>query len=158
MGLFFIIRGQLTKTSEWRDGAEARRVAIQQLIDKRADYAQAMNESKELETLLKNPAMSIPSFVEGHTQSLSIQKPTDFRDSRQPVAGRADVTAISTEVSFPKMSLGQLSSFSEKVVNSDKLIYMQRLQIRHKERSNDYEVTMQLTTYQNAEKNKEDDR
>lgn len=156
--LFFLASSYITRTAEWKEGAQARREGIEQLISKRSDYARAMEERKELNFKLDANPVSIPSFVERHTQSLSIPAPTNFRDSRQPVGGQPDVLAISTEISFPRMSLTQLSDFARAIAGGEELLYIQRIQIREQPRGTDFEVTMQLTTYQNAPDSDEDDQ
>lgn len=156
--LFFLISSYISRTTEWKDGAQARRDGIEQLIAKRSDYALAMEEQKELNFKLDSNPVSVPSFVERHSQALSIPAPTNFRDSRQPVGGQPDVIAISTEISFPRMSLAQLSDFARAVTSGEELLYIQRVQIREQRRGTDFEVTMQLTTYQNAPDSDEDDQ
>lgn len=154
--LFFLMNSYISRTQEWKDGSQARREAIEQLISKRSDYAIAMEERKELNFKLDANPVSVPSFVESHTRALSIPAPTNFRDSRQPVGGQPDVTAISTEISFPRMSLAQLSDFARAVADGEELLYIQRIQIREQRRGTDFEVTMQLTTYQNSPDSDED--
>lgn len=156
--LFFLISSYISRTTEWKEGAQARRDGIEQLIAKRSDYALAMEEQKELNFKLDANPVSVPSFVERHSQALSIPAPTNFRDSRQPVGGQPDVIAISTEISFPRMSLAQLSDFARAVSSGEELLYIQRVQIREQRRGTDFEVTMQLTTYQNAPDSDEDDQ
>lgn len=158
LGCFFLMNSYISRTREWRDGAEARREAIDQLIAKRSDYAIAMEERKELNYKLDANPVSIPSFVESHTASLSIPAPTNFRDSRQPVGGQPDINALSTEISFPRMSLTQLTDFSRAVLEGEELLYIQRIQIREQRRGTDFEVTMQLTTYQKNQESEEDDQ
>lgn len=158
LGCFFLMNSYISRTREWREGAEARREAIDQLIAKRGDYAIAMEERKELNYKLDANPVSIPSFVESHTASLSIPAPTNFRDSRQPVGGQPDINALSTEISFPRMSLTQLTDFSRAVLEGEELLYIQRIQIREQRRGTDFEVTMQLTTYQKNPESEEDDQ
>lgn len=150
MLMFFLISGQLRKTKEWRQGSEERRDAISQLISRRAEYATAVLETKELNFKLDANPVSIPSFVEARTRSLSITAPTNFRDSRQPVGGNPDVTAISTEIVFPEMTLTQLSDFAREVENAAELLYIQRIDLKERRSAEGFEVTMQLTTYQNT--------
>lgn len=158
LAFFFLLSTYANRTREWKDGATARREAIDQLIAKRADYAIAMEERKELNYKLDANPVSVPSFVESHTRTLSIPAPTNFRDSRQPVGGQPDITAISTEISFPRMTLIQLSDFSRAVLEGEELLYIQRIQIREQPRGTDFEVTMQLTTYQKNRDSEEDDQ
>lgn len=158
LAFFFVMNLYIARTREWKDGAQARREAIDQLIAKRADYAIAMEERKELNYKLSANPVSVPSFVESHSRTLSIPAPTNFRDSRQPVGGQPDITAISTEIAFPRMTLTQLSDFSRAVLEGEELLYIQRIQIREQRRSTDFEVTMQLTTYQKNRDDEEDDQ
>lgn len=149
MLLFFVVSGQIRKTNEWRQGSIERREAISQLISRRADYAAAVLETKELNFKLDANPVSIPSFVEARSRSLSIMAPTNFRDSRQPVGGNPNVTALSTEIVFPDMTLGQLSDFAREVYLAPELLYIQRIDLKERRNAEGFEVTMQLTTYQN---------
>lgn len=150
MLLFFLISGQMRKTKEWRQGSEERRAAISQLISSRSEYAAAVLETKELNFKLDANPVSIPSFVESRTRRLSIMAPTNFRDSRQPVGGNPDVTAISTEIVFPELTLTQLSDFAREIENAPELLYIQRIDLKERRNADGFEVTMQLTTYQNT--------
>ena len=147
---FLLINGQVQKTNALRSGSEARRDAISQVISKRNEYAVAIEEMQALNFKLNAQPVSIASFVESRTRSLSISAPTNFRDSRQPVAGNPAVTALSTEVVFPEMDLAQLSDFAREVASAEELLYIQRIDLKPRRNAEGYEVTMQLTTYQNS--------
>lgn len=147
---FLLINGQVRKTNEWRSGSEERRAAISQVIAKRGEYAVAIEEMQTLNFKLNAQPVSIASFVESRTRSLSISAPTNFRDSRAPVAGNPAVTALSTEVVFPEMDLAQLSDFAREVAEAEELLYIQRIDLKPRRNAEGYEVTMQLTTYQNS--------
>lgn len=153
---FLMISSQMRKTREWKEGALDRRDAISQLISRRGEYARAMEETRELNAKMDRNAMSIPSFVEARCRQLNITQPTNFRDSRQPVGGNPSVTALATEVVFPEMTLAQLSDFSAEVQKSGELIYIQRVEIKEKRQGEGFEVSMQLTTYQNNKDGDED--
>jgi|SRR5690554_3652358 len=153
--MFLLISGQMRKTKEWKQGSEERRAAISQLISSRSEYASAVLEAKELNFKLDANPVSIPTFVEARTRKLSITAPTNFRDSRQPVGGNPNVTAISTEVVFPELTLTQLSDFAREVENAPELLYIQRIDLKERRNAEGYEVTMQLTTYQNTRSDEE---
>lgn len=153
---FVLINGQVQRTNEWRSGSEARRDAISQVIAKRNEYAVAVEQAQTLNFKLNAQPVSIASFVESRTRRLSITAPTNFRDSRQPVAGNPDVTALSTEIVFPEMDLAQLSDFAREVADAEELLYIQRIDLKPRRNAEGYEITMQLTTYQNTPTDDED--
>lgn len=148
-GLYVLVSGQLQKSETWRTGTQERRDAISLLINNRATYADAVATQRELNAKMSGNAVSIPSFVEARCRQLNITRPTNFRDSRAPVANNAAITALTTEVVFPEMTLAQLSDFSNAVYESGELLYIQRIDIKQRRGQTDgFEVSMQLTTYQ----------
>lgn len=150
-GLFLMVSGQVRKSNEWREGTQERRDAISLLISNRATYAQAIAAQRELNAKMTGNAVSVPTFVEARCRQLNITRPTNFRDSRAPVANNPGVTALTTEVVFPQMTLTQVSDFSRAVYESGELLYIQRIEIKQKRNANaadGFEVSMQLTTYQ----------
>lgn len=149
MAMFMMINSQAQKTKEWREGSTARRDAISQVIARRGEYAVAVEQARELNFKLDAQPVSIPSFVESRTRRLAITAPTNFRDSRQPVAGNPGIVALSTEIVFPDMNLGQLSDFAKEVHEAEELLYIQRVDLKERRNAEGFEVTMQLTTYQN---------
>lgn len=153
---YLVIGSQIRKTTEWKSGAMARRDAISQLISSRGEYASAMEQARDLNAKMDRNALSIPTFVEARCRQLNITQPTNFRDSRQPVGGNPSVIGLSTEVVFPEMTLAQLSDFSAEVQKSGELIYIQRVEIKEKRQGEGFEVSMQLTTYQNTKDGDED--
>lgn len=149
--VFLFLSSQIRSAAELRDGADARRAAISALIDKRSEYATAVAQQRALSAKMSGNAVSVPSFVETQCRVLNITRPTNFRDSRSPVANNAAVTALTTEVVFPQMTLTQLSDFSNAVYSSGELLYIQRIEVKEKRGRNageGFEVAMQLTTYQ----------
>ena len=148
-GLYLGISSQLRKSDEWQAGTEERRDAISLLINNRATYADAVAQQREMNAKMTGNVVSVPTFVEQQCRSLDITRPTNFRDSRAPVANNAAITALTTEVVFPQMTLAQLSDFSNAVYDSNELLYIQRIEIKEqRNNAQAFEVTMQLTTYQ----------
>lgn len=151
LGGFFFFNSMRLKTTEYREGITARREAIDDLLANRDEYAAQIAAQRRTQEQLQNNQLSLATFVETQSRSLQITRPSNFSDSRQPVAGNESVTAHSTEVTFPAMSLQQLSDFVNAVARSRELVYVQRIELEQPRNASAFQVTMRLATYRPSE-------
>lgn len=151
LGGFFFFNSMRIKSAEYRDGITARRDAIDQLLANRDEYAAQIAAQRRTQEQLRNNDLSLATFVETQARNLRITRPSNFSDSRQPVAGNEAVTALSTEVVFPSMSLQQLSDFADAIARSRELVYVQRIELEQPRNASAFQVTMKLATYRMSE-------
>mgnify|MGYP007011826254 CR=1 FL=1 len=144
---YFLYNAVVGNARTWKDGIETRRAAISQVIAARARYAAVVDEQRRISDILDDNTLSIPSFVESLARQNSITRPRDFRDQQNPVADRPDLTADSTVVVFPDMTPAQLTQIARGVVESNHLLFIQRLRLDTRPRQSGYEVEMTLTTF-----------
>jgi hypothetical protein len=159
LAVIVVVGLSLQKSSRLEAELMGKREALTQLLAQRDTFMERITARTDREEKLKKNTLRLSSFVEDQAREAGLGRPREFKDTQEPVPGRAEVTAHRTTVRIEDVSFEQFKDLLTSIADTDELVFIEKVGMnaaKKKEAPDHMDVELSLVTYKLGSADKEE--
>ena len=159
LAVILIVGLSLQKAGRLEDELTGKRQALTQLLAQRDTFMERVEARSSREEKLRKNTLRLSSFIEDQAREAGLGRPREFKDTQEPVPGRAEVTAHRTTVRIEDVSFEQFKDLLTSIADTEELVFIEKVGMnasKKKDSPDHMDVELSLVTYKLGAADKEE--